>query len=155
MKRLLQLQSFIFGSGTIFAYYTVFADFSRFYGFEGTFFKFTGCVVPNPLLTPCFYGAFAFLFGFVWSLFILRGGEAFRTKHQLYLMLLGLAGTIFAWGNTAYGFYKFYVLNNNTGCSGVPTESPFFTPCMVGAIIFAVAFAVTVFARRKTRLTST
>ena len=149
MKRLYGLQSLIFASGTLFAYFTLFEDFSRFYQNEGTFFKFTGCIVPNPLLTPCFYGAFVFLLGFIYSLFILRGEDQFKRTHQRYLMFLALAGTIFAWGNSLYGVYKFYVLNINTGCSGVPTTSPFMTPCMIGAIIFTLALIVTVALRRK------
>ena len=39
-------------------------------------FEWSDCVVTNPLLTPCFYGALAFLAAFVWALVLLRSARA-------------------------------------------------------------------------------
>lgn len=151
MRRLQFLQCGVFLAGTVFAFYTVYEDFVRFYDAEGTLFKIADCAYPNPVTTPCFYGAFAFLLGFILSLKALNvpGQDLFKWLRRIFF--LSLAGTLFAWGNLGLALYKFYILDSNIGCSGVPTQSPFITPCFVGAVLFFSALIVSSVLYRKAK----
>lgn len=133
-KILFYLQSLILLAGTIFAYSTIYTDFKRFYSLN--------CTTINPIFTPCFYGAFAFLVGFVLSV---------KRNQQRNLNYLLIAGTIFAWGNFAYELIKFYSAKvvEKTSCSGVPTQNPFTTACFYGATIFLAALITALMIRRK------
>ena len=65
MDRLLvRLQIAVLAIGTAFAWFTLVGDFRRFFSACGRVFEWSGCVVTNPLPTPCFYGAPAFLAAF-------------------------------------------------------------------------------------------
>lgn len=116
----------IFGVG--FSWYTVFSDFLRFHKIYGTIFKIENCLVPNPVTTPCFYGAIVFFVALVTLL--LR-------KYQFLNYLLA-GGTLFAWSNFLYEAYKFYLPSNiqKIGCSGIVVTNIFNTPCFYGAIIY-------------------
>jgi hypothetical protein len=139
--------------GALFAWTTVYNDFARFYNFEGTLWKISDCVVPNPVTTPCFYGAFAFLIAFIWSLRLLRTTDDARRRRSLKnLGWLLLASVLFALGNFTYVLVRFYSSEgDNRGCSGVATSSPFLTPCFVGSVIFLVAFFTQLLLVRKER----
>lgn len=133
-------------SGTLFAWYTVFADFSRFYNNEGTLFKIQDCAVPNPVTTPCFYGAFAFLIAFVWSIMIMKNTTN-RIKELKKLAWLLLASVLFAWGNFVYSLILFYQTRGSghaIGCSGQVVTNPWLTPCFIGAVIFLLAFVIAI-----------
>jgi len=151
IRRLLQLQTLALAIGTGFAFYTVVVDFIRFYGFEGTVFKVQDCVVPNPVTTPCFWGAFAFLVALVWSSRLLRQVQLVRGQRRLSWLLV--ASTIFAWGNFSRVAYDFYRAGtgSTTGCSGVLTTNPFTTPCFIGSVIFLVALTIALFLNRQLR----
>ncbi|MFH1170946.1 MAG: hypothetical protein V1778_00170 [bacterium] len=153
IKRLYWLQSILLLGGTVFAWVTVWKDFSRFASFEGTIFKLSECVVPNPVLTPCFYGAFAFLIAFIWSLSILRRKEAgHRLPSQKKLRWLLVASVLFAWGNFGYVVYRFYAPHgDHKGCSGVYTSSPFVTPCFTGSVIFLATLVLALILLAKER----
>ena len=56
--------------GTVIAWSTVTLGFIRFYRAEGTILKFTNCALPNPLTTPCLYGAIAFLLALIWAAYL-------------------------------------------------------------------------------------
>ncbi len=145
-KNLFKLQTAVLLIGTLFAWYTVYSDFARFYNLYGTVTRISGCTIPNPVTTPCFYGAFAFLLGFIWSVIILRkifkGEEV--TKRQRNLRYLLIAGTIFAWSNFALEIYKYYSSQTavKVSCSGVATDNVFLTPCFYGSVIFLMALIV-------------
>ena len=119
--------------GTVFAWVTIILDFLRFYNTEGTIFKLEHCIIPNPVTTPCFYGAFAFALG---------------------IFLTG--GSIFAWTNFLLLAYDFYhtPIGQGVGCSGVPTSNPFVTPCFVGAVLFLVSLIFSLFILRKDKSSS-
>ena len=51
---------FILTGGTIFSWTTVYQDFVRFFNLYGDLFRIYDCEIPNPVTTPCFYGAIAF-----------------------------------------------------------------------------------------------
>ncbi|MHB1118407.1 MAG: hypothetical protein ACYCZ7_02725 [Minisyncoccota bacterium] len=138
------VQAGVLLSGTVFAWTTVAVDLLRFYQVEGTLFKIVDCVYPNPVTTPCFYGAIAFMVALVWAGLLLKKEGEVRRKSEKYLSGLLIAGTIFAWISFARLAYNFYTAlpGQGIGCSGVPTANPFVTPCFFGAALFLVAFVV-------------
>jgi hypothetical protein len=121
-------------SGVGFSWYTVVNDFLRFHRIYGTVFRIENCLVPNPVTTPCFYGAIAFLIGLI--LLILR-----KFKYLRYLLI---GGTIFAWINFIYEAVKFYTPSNTAkvGCSGIVVTNIFNTPCFYGAFIYLFALII-------------
>lgn len=137
IKKLLSLVLLI---GTLFAFYTVYTDFSRFYDLHGTVFQLKDCIIPNPVTTPCFYGAFGFLIAFIWSLKLLRKQKSYKN-----LQYFIIACVLFAWGNFAYSLQRFYATaktGHPVGCSGQFVSNPWSTPCFIGASIFLVALIV-------------
>lgn len=122
----------ILAAGTLFAWYSVVTETVRFYRTEGTLLKISDCVYPNPITTPCFWGAV--LFAVVLIL-------AFRHASQRRIVHLLVLGTLFAWGNFAWGVRSFYQApsGEGTSCSGVPVDSPFESSCFYGAIFFTAA----------------
>ena len=137
MNKLFKLQSAVLFAGTVFAWTTVYTDFSRFYKYYGSLTRIQNCVIPNPVTTPCFYGAFAFLIGFIWSVSILKSRLGRRILKQKKLNILLIAGTIFAWSNFAYETIKFYAAKSGAkvSCSGVPTDNIFLTACFFGSLL--------------------
>jgi hypothetical protein len=136
MKKVYFVQIIILFVGVLVSFHAVFVDFSRFFEAEGTFFKVQNCTVPNPITTPCFYGAFAFLGAFVWSIFILKKekfSEKNKQENRLSWLLLG--GSLFALGNFTK-LYMDYLHGSQIGCSGAPMTTPFSTPCFYGLSIF-------------------
>jgi hypothetical protein len=131
MKTKLQnLLTIILAGGSIFALYTVFNDFVRFQRIYGTIFRIENCSIPNPVLTPCFYGAIGFVAALILSVK--------KLEKPLNYLLIG--GTIFAWSNFGYEVYKFYVTTGvKTSCAGVITDNVFATPCFYGACIYLLA----------------
>ncbi len=144
-KKLLYTQTIILLGGSIFAWFTVYTDFVRFYGIEGTVFKIKDCALPNPVTTPCFWGAFAFVVALVWSIYILRlVNQSEQKKQQSRLNWLLIASTLFAWGNFFYTAIPFWFRGSTpgVGCSGLLMTNPFATPCFAGSAFFLVALAV-------------
>lgn len=151
-KKLTILLQVVLFVGVIFSWYTVYQDFSRFYAQEGTFFKVKDCVVPNPVTTPCFYGAFAFLAAFVWSIRIPKMPEDKKFWQYQYLSYLIIASVLFAWSNFIFILAKFLMRPKGSiaiGCSGQVMTNPFNTPCFIGAAIFLVALVVVFLVRFK------
>ena len=153
MKKMYLAQSLILLVGTIFAWFTVFTDFSRFYNLYGTITKISDCAIPNPIVTPCFYGAFAFLGGFIWSLFILKAANEKKVISQKKLNLLLIAGTIFAWSNFSFEIFNFYFRKTTTkvSCSGVTTDNIFTTACFIGSMLFLGSLIISLLINKKNR----
>ena len=152
MKKSWLLLPLVLAGGTIFAWYTVYTDFNRFYDSEGTLFKIQDCAIPNPVTTPCFYGAFAFLIAFVWSVIIIRKTADSRIKELKKLLWLLLASVLFAWGNFIYSLMRYYQTRDSgqaIGCSGQLVTNPWTTPCFIGAVIFLTALVVAVILYRR------
>lgn len=142
MKKWFSIQSLVLLGGTVFAWYTIYIDYRRFYDIEGTIFKVADCRFPNPVTTPCFYGAWAFLIALVWSLFIMRKKDiVVQKKQQTRLVWFLVAGMLFAWSNFGYGLAKFMANQGKPviGCSGQLVGDPFGTPCFYGAVLFLLA----------------
>ena len=154
MKKIYTIQSFILLIGTLFAWFTVYTDFSRFYNLYGDITKISGCIIPNPVTTPCFYGAFAFLIAFIWSLYILNFSEEKKVIHQKRLNILLIASTIFAWSNLALEIFNFYSkkAEGQVSCSGVPSTSIFTTPCFIGSMIFLAGLITSLVIIKKNKI---
>ncbi len=143
----------LFG-GTVFAWYTIWNDFQRFYGNEGTIFKINDCISPNPVTTPCFYGGIAFIIALIWSIILVKKStEQFHLGLKKLLWLL-VASTIFAWGNFSYEVIKF--INRGAkpaiGCSGQLVTNPIYTPCFVGAAIFLLSLLIALVLYKKSAI---
>lgn len=150
MKKLFSWQVIILLAGTLFAWYTIIIDFLRFYDIEGTIFRVQDCAFPNPVVTPCFWGALAFLIALIWAIKIKKFDIPKQKKQQKFLIWFLIAGNIFAWSNFTYGLVKF-LLNQGEptiGCSGQLVSNPLMTPCFWGATLFLLGLimaAVTYF----------
>ena len=145
MKKLLYFQTLILTGGTIFAWYTIFGDFDRFFNAGGKLLQFSGCRFPNPLATPCFYGGIAFIIALVWSINLI---QVFTLNSQKHLTWLLFGGTIFAWSMVGKEFYTFFQkpVGGYFGCTGLPAQNPVFTPCFTGASIYLIAFIFSIIA---------
>ncbi len=152
-KNLFRLQTTVLLVGTLFAWFTVYTDFSRFYNLYGSLTRISGCTIPNPVTTPCFYGAFAFLLGFIWSFNILKKVLKDETvvSEQRNLGYLLVAGTLFAWGNFSYELIKYYTATTavKVSCSGVATNNVFLTSCFYGSVIFLAALIISTVIRKS------
>ena len=152
LKKLFYTQTLVLFGGSIFAWYTVYTDFVRFYGIEGTVFKIKDCALPNPVTTPCFWGAFAFIIALSWSIYILRLSDAnLQAKQQSRLNWLLIASTLFAWGNFFYTAIPFWLRGNTpgVGCSGLLMTNPFTTPCFGGSVFFLIALIISLILIKK------
>lgn len=137
-------------AGAIFAWYTVYIDFARHAEFGYSWLQFKDCVVPNPLATPCFYGAIAFVIALTEAIYIFRFkiDELKRLWHLRLTWLLG-AGTIFALSNFGYTLYKFYILDSHIGCSGEMVANPWTTSCAIGSSFFLISFILALIILRR------
>lgn len=152
-KTILWIQTLVLLGGSIFAWQAVYHDFARLYDFEGTIFRLTDCAVPHPITTPCFYGALAFVVALVWSVMILRKSDpSWQRTQQLRLLLLLIAGTLFAWTVNGIELWKFYhtPAGELIGCSGLIVNNPYVTSCFIGASIFALSLIAGIMAHRQT-----
>ncbi len=155
MRVLLKIQVAVLALGTAFAWVTLAVDYRRFFAAGGRALEFSGCAVANPIATPCFYGAFAFLVAFLWAVAILRAAPEGVEQKERGLRLLLAAGTLFAWGNFGYEVYRFARPQaESAGFSCPPGETvgnPLLAPCFYGALIFLTALIVSMLIRRAHR----
>jgi hypothetical protein len=153
-RRLLDMQSGLLALGVVFSWTVLVLDYRRFFESGGSVFQFSGCVVSNPLATPCFYGALAFAIALAWSLVIRQRAVADRPMGQGGLHGLLIAATVFAWGNFAYEVYRYLQPHPAPGAFSCPTGEavahPLATPCFYGAMIYLCALLVS-FAIRRSR----
>lgn len=148
---LTRITTFVLLAGTLFAWFTIYIDFSRFFTYGGGWFVFSGTMFPHPATTSCFYGGFAFLIGFIWSIRIWKiANMARRVRQWLLLTSFLIAGVIFAWTNAGLQIFKFYtaVPGEGVSCSGVPISNPFMTPCFIGASLFLASLILSIFVYR-------
>lgn len=154
-RTLLKMQTGVLAIGTVFSWITLVFDYRRFFAAGGNVLSTSGCAVTNPLLTPCFYGALAYLAAFVWALAILRSAPDEILKRQYRLQLLLVAGTVFAWGNFAFEAYRFKLAQPAASAFSCPpgevAVNPLMTPCFYGALIFLTSLVVSVFIIRANR----
>jgi hypothetical protein len=154
-RTLLKAQVAVLAIGTGFSWITLVFDYRRFFASGGHVLEISGCAVANPVLTPCFYGAFAFLAAFVWALGIFRSAPEAGLRRQRRLQFLLAAGTVFAWGNFIYEVYRFMQPQPAASAFSCPAGeaavNPLMTPCFYGALIFLAALVVSVLIIRAQR----
>jgi hypothetical protein len=102
-NKLLKILTLVLLGGTIFAWYTVAQDFIRFKNIQGTIFKVSDCLIPNPVTTACFYGAFGFLAAVIWSYKILKFVGERRVAHVKYLLLFTVGCVLIGSINLFFG----------------------------------------------------
>lgn len=148
IRRLLWLQTLVLAGGSAFAWTTVLGDVSHFAAAGGHLWRFRGCSVPNPLATPCFYGAVVFVVALVWAISQLQGQGDRRVQRQLVGMLV--AGTVFAWGNFGWELWRYERAAGGAfhSCSGALAVHPIKTPCFTGAVLYLSALIVAWLAAR-------
>ena len=152
LKSLLRLQALVIAGGVLFSWGALMGQFGRFYDMYGTFFRFRECVIPNPMATPCFYGAMAFLASFVWATFLVIN---FRAGSQKWLSRLLLFGVVFALSVLSYEFLQYYHLLGGPIISCTPGVPPWQTPCFVGFLFFVGAFTVSLFVIKRQKVEET
>lgn len=154
-RMLLKVQVGVLAIGTGFSWITLVFDYRRFFASGGHVLELSGCVVTNPIITPCFYGALAFLAAFVWAIIIFRSAPESVLKKQRGLQWLLTAGTLFAWGNFTYEVYRFMQIQPTASAFSCPAGdeaiNPLLTPCFYGALIFLTALVVSILNMRARR----
>ena len=139
MKKYYLSQIAILAIGSGIAWNAVYDDFVRFFGAGGRLIQVAGCTFPNPVMTPCFYGAFAFVGALLWASRILKKSNiSQKVRQEKYLSWFLVGCTIFGWSNFVK-LYLDYVGGSQIGCSGAPMTSPFITPCFFGSAFFLLA----------------
>jgi hypothetical protein len=151
-NRLLKIQVAVLALGTAFSWITLILDYRRFFASGGQVLELSGCAVANPIATPCFYGALAFLAAFVWALAVLRSPPKDAARRQRGLHWLLAAGTVFAWGNFAFEVYRYLQPQPAPSAFSCPPGEavvhPLATSCFYGALIYLTALLVSAAIRR-------
>lgn len=132
--------------GVYVSWSTTINQFLKFYQLEGTLFKVTDCSMPNPVTTPCFYGALAFMGTLIWSIKVFLLGVKNKLKHIKYMRLFLLGGVLFAWTNFGIEYRQFILSASQkaTTCSGV-VDTPFQSACFYGSVLFTLSFVTVYF----------
>lgn len=136
MKRLLYILTVLLGGGMIVSWAAVVRQFQNFFQYYDTIFRFRDCVAPNPLVTPCFYGAVAFLIAFIWSLTLLKSPTLARARRLKGLLIFG---TVFALSVLIYEAFDYYKIFTGPIQSCAPGVPPLQTPCFYGFIFFTTS----------------
>lgn len=128
----------VLAGGTLFSWYNTALLFKAFYVYYPSVLTIGYTLVPNPLLTPCFYGAVAFAGALVWALVLaLKPHEA----SSLWLKRFIVFGVCFASAVLVYEALEYYhliSLSRSVSCS--PGVHPFKTPCFGGLLFFIGAY---------------
>ncbi len=153
LRRTLPLvQVVVLGIGVVFSWTALVLDYRRFFASGGHVLEISGCAVANPVMTPCFYGALAFLAAFLWAVVIWRSAPDAAARRQRNLEWLLIGGTAFAWGNFAWLVYLFLQPRPAASAFSCPPGEvvvyPLTAPCFYGALIFLAALVVSVLLRR-------
>lgn len=151
MRGWLRAQTIVLAGGMLFAWGTVVLDFRRYAQAGGALTRFGGTQFPNPLLTPCFYGAILFLIALAWAVTLPRQARDTQRRSQGQLVGMLIVGTLFAWGNFAIELVRYCAREEGAAylsCSGTVAAHPVFTPCFVGAVLYATALGLAVAAWR-------
>lgn len=127
--------------GSIIAWYETISKFSEFYSNEATIFKIRDCVIANPVTTPCFWGATAFVIATILAIrYYTRPSKNF----EKYFLVFMIACVMFAWGNFAVELVGVTPRPGAivTVCQANP-RSPFLSACFYGSILFTLSLATT------------
>ncbi|MFC1649679.1 hypothetical protein ACFL2C_03150 [Patescibacteria group bacterium] len=133
--------------GSIIAWYETISKFAAFYGNEGTLFKVKDCVIPNPITTPCFWGATAFVIALILAYKFYKKSSKKFEKYFLWFMI---ACVLFAWGNFAVELRGVQPVPGAliAPCTANPV-SPFLSACFFGSILFTLSLISTYLISKK------
>jgi hypothetical protein len=127
--------------GIFVSWYAVIKAFISFYNIEGTIFKIKDCLLPNPVTTPCFWGALAFFAATVWAYKMFAMNEAKKEKYFLFFMI---GSVLFAWTNF---MIELKGVTPKPGSLIAPcpatAANPFLSPCFFGSILFSLSLILT------------
>src|SRR3989338_2833048 len=149
-KKLLYMQAAMLAGGVFLSASALAGQFRIFYGLYGTIFRFRDCAIPNPFVTPCLYGAIAFLVAFVWAAFLIGSP---RLASEMWLRRLLVFGVVFAFSVFGYELVEYYRLFGFGGpsISCTPGAHPLATQCFYGALIFTAASGIATIIIRSMR----
>ncbi len=126
--------------GTLFSWYHTALLFKKFFVYHDSLLQVTNCIVPNPIATPCFYGAVAFFGALVWAGLITYG--VFPTSF-VWLRRFLVFGILFAATVLVYEGMEFYqVIAPTVSVSCSPGTHPLSTPCFGGLLFFSAAYVI-------------
>lgn len=145
-QKLIALEVALLFGGMVFSWYNLLSQFANFHALYGTIFRLQGITIPNPFLTPCFFGSLGYVAALFWSVFLLQGPVA---KSQRWLRNFLLFSVVFALSVVGYETAQYFHLIGGVSVSCTPGAAPWATPCFTGMIIFALAFAVSVVTARS------
>jgi len=120
-------------AGVMVAWTAVFDAFANFYDVYGTIFRVRECAIINPVLTPCFYGANAFLVAFLVSLWLI-----YKPTREWLNHLEGFLwfGAVFAATVLTYELLQYYHVFGGRSISCAPGVNPLFSACAIGGVLF-------------------
>jgi hypothetical protein len=129
-------------AGGLIAWSTTILALTRFYASEGTLLRFDNIGIPNPMITPCFWGAVGFLVALAWA-----GSLYSRTRRANPVVgyrMLGwflVACVLFGWSVVGYESWR---LNQSAtgsiiGCMAEPMTSIVQSPCLYGSSMYLAA----------------
>ncbi len=131
------------------SWFATITNFVAFYNIEGTIFKIKDCLLPNPVVTPCFWGALAFVFAAIWSYKLYKKENL---KHEKYFLYFMVGCVLFAWSNFTI---ELMGVTPKPGAIVAPcpatTSSPFVSPCFFGSVLFTFGMALTYIISRKVK----
>jgi hypothetical protein len=144
VKNLKIARSIILFGGVIVSWSTTISSFVDFYQLEGTIFKIKDCMVPNPVTTPCFWGALAFVGAFLWSL-----KRIINERYMLYFLIFSF---LFAWTNFAIEL-KGVTPKEGALIAPCPAggRNPFTSACFFGSILFTLGLITSYFVLKNSK----
>lgn len=130
----------VLGAGVVVSWYSVFSQAINFLRYYDSFLHVRNCIVPNPVLTPCLYGAIALFVSCVWALSLALTPNP---KGSPWLVRLLAFGTVFAAGVLVFEALEYYHLFTlGTGVSCSPGTPPWKTACFSGFLVFLTGSAL-------------
>lgn len=124
-------------AGVAVSWITTINSFVNFYRIEGTLFKIKDCAVPNPIVTPCFWGALAFIAGAYWAIKLNKEADAGKEKGFLYFIIFCI---LFAWSNFLVEVLKIdYKIGGVISPCPVAYSSPWVSACFFGSVLFTLS----------------
>lgn len=134
-------------AGIAVSWVAVINSFVNFYNVEGTIFKIKDCLIPNPITTPCFWGALAFLGGTMWAYKLHKNSNIKKEKYFFYFITFCI---LFAWSNFAI---ELRGVTPKPGAIIAPCPAapygPFLSPCFFGSILFTLTFLLNFYVLKK------
>lgn len=137
--------------GAVIAWSTEIVALTRFYGSEGTLLRFSNIGVTNPMITPCFWGAIAFLIGIASAGSLYSRIERNPLGGYRNLCWFLVACVLFGWSNVGYEMWKLNQSETGSivGCMAQPMTSIFQSSCLYGSVMFLASLVAVCFVVRK------